>query len=231
MRAFPGTVGESIGMEVRGDGETQVMTQQGWAPKVEKGFAKGARVHTKDGFRPIEDIRVGDLVLSSPEDGTPKLGYKRVVATAVYEKKTLRRINTFGSTSGTEDFVSATGDQPFWVEGRGWTRADALERRQEIRKADGSAAGVASQHPVFRTRREGVGWVQQGHNYEESRGGEFDYANYDVVEQPENPYLSQEVYQSKERYLRVEVYNLAVEDFHTFYVDDGLWVSADNAEQ
>ena len=34
------------------------------------GFVKGTLVHTREGLRPIEEIRVGDYVLSSPEDGT-----------------------------------------------------------------------------------------------------------------------------------------------------------------
>ena len=35
-------------------------------------FSKGMRVHTRDGVKPIDEIKVGDYVLSSPEDGTGK---------------------------------------------------------------------------------------------------------------------------------------------------------------
>ena len=37
----------------------------------ELGFASGTRIHTKQGLKPIEDIRVGDRVLTHTEHQPP----------------------------------------------------------------------------------------------------------------------------------------------------------------
>ena len=52
------------------------------------GFVAGTLVHTIDGLKPIEQIQVGDLVLSKPEDGNGELAYKHVVRTHTSENKT-----------------------------------------------------------------------------------------------------------------------------------------------
>ncbi|GHU11877.1 hypothetical protein FACS1894185_5820 [Betaproteobacteria bacterium] len=41
-------------------------------------FIGGTLVHTKEGLKPIEEIKVGDYVLSKPEDGKGEQAYKRV---------------------------------------------------------------------------------------------------------------------------------------------------------
>ena len=50
-----------------------------------EGFIKGTRAHTKDGLKPIEEIKVGDYVLSKPESGEGEVAYKRVVRTVKWE--------------------------------------------------------------------------------------------------------------------------------------------------
>jgi hypothetical protein len=49
----------------------------------------GTLVHTKDGLKPIEQIQVGDWVLSQPEDKGEQ-AYKRVVNTFSFEDKAVR---------------------------------------------------------------------------------------------------------------------------------------------
>lgn len=44
-------------------------------------FVAGTLVHTQEGLRPIEQIKVGDLVLSKHNSGTGKRAYKRVLKT------------------------------------------------------------------------------------------------------------------------------------------------------
>jgi len=135
----------------------------------------------------------------------------------------LRKLSTSGEESNESWFLAATDSLPFWVEGTGWTRTDALNRRSVLRTFDGRVAVVDGPEREFGTGQEGVGWVPNGSNWETSEGSRFDYAKYDIVETPDNPYLPREVAESMERYLRVPVYNLDVEDFHTFYVGDH-WV-------
>lgn len=193
-------------------------------------FAKGTPVHTKNGFKPIEIIKVGDYVLSSQEDGTGSPTFKRVVNVFVHKEKTIREVSSYGPNSETQYFVTATGNHPFWVEGVGWTRADELKVGNLVRKADGGFAEIANQRPIYRTERDGVGWVQSLNDVEGSYGSLFDYKNHDVVpDDGKDPYLSPEVYASGDPYLKVTVYNLEVEDFHTYYVGvDGVLVHNTN---
>jgi hypothetical protein len=46
---------------------------------MDSGFVAGTLVHTDKGLVPIEQIKVGDLVLSKPENGEGELAYKSVV--------------------------------------------------------------------------------------------------------------------------------------------------------
>lgn len=223
-------------------------------------FAKGTRVHAKDGLKPIEDIKVGDYVLSSPEDGSGRQEYRRVLKTFVHEQKVIVEVQftNFDATSvlqgGDIYFVTATENHPFWVEGVGWTRADALKGGDFVRKADGSLANVFGLNRIYRTSREGVGWTfigadiksekrslfwhQLGYEtyeeyfFAEEIGSLFDYANYDLAEDDgRDKYISSEVYHSENPYLKVRVYNLEVEDFHTYYVGaQGFWVHNTNCE-
>ncbi|MDQ9022227.1 hypothetical protein RFI02_14055 [Acinetobacter sichuanensis] len=76
------------------------------------GFAKGTLVHTDKGLVPIQDIKVGDRVLSLSENGEGETAYKCVVNTfKSAEKKELM--------GGLFD-IFCTDDHPFWEIGRGW---------------------------------------------------------------------------------------------------------------
>ncbi|WP_037585305.1 polymorphic toxin-type HINT domain-containing protein [Stenoxybacter acetivorans] len=48
-------------------------------------FVAGTLIHTKEGLRPIEQIKVGDDVLSTPEDGSGGTAYKKVINTFEFE--------------------------------------------------------------------------------------------------------------------------------------------------
>lgn len=192
-------------------------------------FIKGTRVQTKDGLKPIEDIKAGDYVLSSPEDGTGSPKFKRVVNSFINENKTIRRIAYYTEKSGETCVLVATGDHPFWIEGIGWKHADQLKKHEKLRMADGNRAEVMSQYPVYRTSQKNIGWVQQWGDIENSDGSLMDYANYEPVPSDgHQKYINLEIYNSDNPYLEVDVYNLDVEDYHTYYVggdgDNGIWV-------
>ena len=57
------------------------------------GFAKGTLVRTDKGRIPIQDIKVGDMVLSTPEDGTGEVSYQPVTKTFVHDNKALWSLN------------------------------------------------------------------------------------------------------------------------------------------
>ena len=83
-------------------------------------FVAGTLVHTQEGLRPIEQIKVGDYVLSQPETSAGELAYKRVTRTYEFDDKEIwylcfTDINKQDHTLTGEVF--ATGDHPFWLAG------------------------------------------------------------------------------------------------------------------
>jgi hypothetical protein len=201
-------------------------------------FTKGTLVHTREGLRPIEEIKVGDYVLSSPEDGTGQPEYKQVVNTFVFRDKIIKQVGFTKHVN--EDYtetVASTGDHPFWVEGVGWTRADALKGDDKLRKADGSLSLACNTAHIFRIPEwhpgykicTGLGWVFDNSSFVDCPNGILcDYENHRY--DPDN--LDTFYYPGdlvEENYLKATVYNLEVEDFHTYYVGEtGIWVHNNN---
>lgn len=78
------------------------------------GFTFGTLVHTKEGLKPIEQIKAGDYVLSKPESGKGEKAYKRVVNTFVHEDKLVRDI-AYRTTDGSNETnrLYVTTNHPF----------------------------------------------------------------------------------------------------------------------
>ncbi len=86
-------------------------TQKGFEPRT--CFVAGTLVHAKEDLRPIEEIKVGDYMLSKPESGTGELAYKRVTKTFVHENR-----EVFGITYGVDGeavLLVTTAEHPFWI--------------------------------------------------------------------------------------------------------------------
>jgi hypothetical protein len=205
------------------------------------GFVAGTLVHTKEGMKPIEQIKVGDYVLSQPEMKGER-AYKRVARTFEYEDKVVRVVS-FQRIHLTQDFrnelsksgeyenLVVTPNHPFWVKGYlsdlldnpnisdiGWTRADCLNNNDIVELADGSQGMIASSFQLFATNKEKVSWAynferETGHLVYEQRNGGVEYDRseslYDGNWLRGNENAPE--YQAK-------VYNLEVEEFHTYYV-------------
>ena len=61
------------------------------------GFVAGTLIHTDQGLVPIQDIKVGDRVLSKPEDGSGDIEYKPVISTfKSSEKKRVFKVEYLG---------------------------------------------------------------------------------------------------------------------------------------
>ena len=98
-------------------------------------FAAGTMIETADGDRTIEEIQIGDLVLSAnPETG--EIAYKPVVNTYVHVTDTVLYLTI------DEEIIETTEDHPFWVEGQGWTSAKLLQPGDVVRLKDGSTQCV-----------------------------------------------------------------------------------------
>ncbi|MGM3422637.1 hypothetical protein [Pseudomonas benzopyrenica] len=100
---------------------------------MQTGFVAGTLIHTKEGLRPIEQIAIGDYVLSKPENGEGKAACKRVVRTVkwddceawfvswydsiLHEETVAKRITQqqYLDAHG-NSFVITTPNQLFWVE-------------------------------------------------------------------------------------------------------------------
>lgn len=102
-------------------------------------FGKGTPVRTLSGVRPIEELCVGDLVLSQ-DTKTGRLGYRPV--TVVHHNPPSP---TFVITAGGDTIVSSHFHR-FWVAGRGWVMARDLKAGDPIRTL-GGVMKVASIEP------------------------------------------------------------------------------------
>jgi hypothetical protein len=194
-------------------------------------FVAGTVVHTTDGLRPIDTIRVGDFVLARPEDGGDAT-YKRVLKTFEYEAKPIHAVfHVTGENMDVVDTVFVTGVHPFWVEGEGWTRADELYPDMQVKLADSRLAAIASRRLVYGSDTPDIGWVMNlGLGNHDSYGGQFvDFRGGapEVLWAAGKPSPNNRSYDpdSEVGAMLRKVYVIEVEDFHTFHVGTlGVWV-------
>jgi len=82
-------------------------------------LAAGTLVWTRRGLRPIEQIEVGDVVLSrDPETG--RNAFKPVLQTTIRKASWLVKLHL------PEESISVSGGHLFWASGKGWRRARQL---------------------------------------------------------------------------------------------------------
>ena len=215
-------------------------------------FVAGTLVHTKEGLKPIEQIKVGDWVLSrpeNPEQGT-ETGYKRVTKTFRFEDKEVVRFwwersgNTDQCAPG--DSVYVTPNHPVWLNPHGWVamgrlhlpgkgrpgtihRGDDEWLNKELVLADGSSGAMLDVFDLYRTDRPEIAFHEEdGWGY----GALLDFAQVSPVYGEDLPYdyenWGDPVNETRERYTTT-VYNIEVEDWHTYFVGTtGLWVHNTN---
>lgn len=104
-------------------------------------FVAGTLVKTPDGEKPIEDVAVGDVVLSAEpslgeQAGTPLEAV--VTQTFVREAPEVLDIHVGGDT------ITATPEHPFWVVDEGWTAAGELTSGSALLTKDGLVVHVSS---------------------------------------------------------------------------------------
>jgi hypothetical protein len=100
-----------------------------------KCFVAGTLIHTPDGPRPIEEIRVGDKVWAHDlVTGTSEL--QLVVETFVRHTTELFHLTVNGAV------VSTTAEHPFMVQGRGWIDAAFLNVGDLLVTPDGTTVPV-----------------------------------------------------------------------------------------
>lgn len=88
-----------------------------------QGFVAGTLVHTTEGLRPIEQIKVGDLVLSRPETGEGDVSFQPVTRVFEYEDREVYFLpitevdeNLQYHKGNKEESVAVTGGHPIWID-------------------------------------------------------------------------------------------------------------------
>jgi hypothetical protein len=243
----------------------------------------GTLVHTREGLRPIHQVKVGDYVLSRSESGSGETAYKRVLNTFEFDDKatwfiswyvnpdqrlrSTKTVDEYQAAHG-QSFVITTPDHMFWVieseddmmrwdetspyraeSGPGprqqWVKADRIAAGMTLLVADGRRVHVGDSKRVYKTDLKMQGWVALAGD--RSKGLMIDFANqrtntamhvhaglfvvpqvaeYGLLANPNDHHADDwPPGSAPETWYRSKVYNLEVEDFHTYFVDQlGVWV-------
>ncbi|RKZ78238.1 MAG: hypothetical protein DRR16_28050, partial [Candidatus Parabeggiatoa sp. nov. 3] len=96
-------------------------------------FPAGTLVHTEKGIKPIEDIQIGEKVLSMDEN-TGKTSYQ-IVTDLIQEKRQYRLVEI---TLDSGNSIEATAEHPFYLKGKGWNPASSLKVGQILELHDGT---------------------------------------------------------------------------------------------
>ncbi|MDR3351872.1 MAG: hypothetical protein LBO00_02430 [Zoogloeaceae bacterium] len=215
-------------------------------------FIAGTLVHTREGLRPIEEIKVGDYVLSKPEDGCGEPEYKRVLKTLKFEEKEVWYVQVMPKSEydkarqerrsdnpETYRHLIVTPNHPFWVKDVGWTRVDQLEIMSYdafllLEMENGELAVYRESGPIKQTAKTDIGWGQllnsDGYGIVidlSQKGKSAEYLDWqDGASVCENLDLD---WEAPENAYCCTVHNLEVEDFHTYFVGNyGIWVHNQN---
>ena len=206
-------------------------------------FAGGTLVHTKEGLLPIEQIKVGDWVLSKHDSGTGKRAYKRVLRTIARPPERVIEVKYFPDPSQPRVArITCTINHPFWVKNLGWTPAEDLYRSSKenwLKLADGRDVKAHGTSNIYISDQPGIGWSSNSDDDVEAYGALWDFVNHRLVNpkveslesiQDHSDFKYAQVHEMPEElYLHLPVYNLEVEDFHTYYVGEhGVWVHNTN---
>ncbi|MCL6458432.1 MAG: HINT domain-containing protein, partial [Gorillibacterium sp.] len=94
-------------------------------------------IQTDEGEKNIEDIEVGDMVLSKAEE-TGEVAYKVVTATFNHETEEIYKIQV------SDQVIESTYNHPFWVDGKGWTFVKDLKVGDLLVQSDGHTLRIES---------------------------------------------------------------------------------------
>lgn len=142
----------------------------------EKGLVAGTLVHTETGLVPIEQLKVGDKVLSKPADGSGELVYKSVLRTIL-----IKNAPVFFATFTPESVddlpfhqqnnfdlyvdVLCTASHPVWIQDKGWVKVSDIEMNDVAILQSGESAfceiGSSGEilEPIFKTDNIEVGFI------------------------------------------------------------------------
>jgi hypothetical protein len=203
------------------------------------GFAAGTLVHTIHGLVPIEQIKVGDLVLSKHESGQGEPEYKPVTQTFEHDFQNVHYVSIGrdrdfegnkiqNKTNADYSEFLVTGNHPFYKKGLlalvpgEWTKVQTIGSGQyvELLNCDGVTNHC---NPVFHSGDPGVAFVPNHYSRWDGGGVYFNYLPEPDLINWWAKYFDPKV---QDRYeIPMTVYNFEVQDNHTYYVGTiGVWV-------
>ena len=164
-------------------------------------FAAGTLVHTERGLVPIEQLRVGDKVLSKAADDSGELVYKAISKTMVTERvpvflmefdhyidpnlpiKERFKLRRALDHQAAPSPLLVTANHPFWTLNQGWVKAEKLTT-QDIMTTQGNqqfttlgGGGFNYKYkgitPLFKTNKSGFGYIVDYSDETGRSGGRF----------------------------------------------------------
>lgn len=214
------------------------MSKSSLARPVGHCFAAGTLVHTKTGLVPIEQIKAGDWVLSRQELAGEQ-AYKQVVRTDSDLSGSIGLLSIYTKgENGRVGHLVVTSDHPFFVKdggeysthtATGWVDAGELGIGNELALVDGGSAFVWGFWELRNTETPGVSWFTFDSTSDFGRHVDLRTAEVIVGEEVTEDYYA---LSAEGGFTRVQVYNLEVEDFHSYYIGaHGVWVHDVGKEQ
>ncbi|MFA6902444.1 MAG: SpvB/TcaC N-terminal domain-containing protein [Gallionellaceae bacterium] len=122
-----GRIGVKAGKILAKHGDEVVDMAKHNSPHMPCSFAPDTLVMTKDGLKPIESLRAGDIVLARDEKTGDQTWKKVLVAYSSLHDDALTLTFVDVSTGNVVESVITTTEHPFYVKEQGWTPAGQLK--------------------------------------------------------------------------------------------------------
>jgi hypothetical protein len=123
-------------------------------------FTADTLVHTENGLKPIEELKVGDKVLSYDER-TETTSYQPVMAIIQGEQ----RYQLIKITLNSGESIEATAEHPFYIKGKGWNPANSLKVGETLQLHNGTTVVVKVIDTSIRVEKVYNLTVANTHNY------------------------------------------------------------------